>query len=78
MDVGKIDNLPSEEYLKVLENMTQEQYQYYSDHGPINEGQNAPSKAIKVNYTLEEAIKSGKLVDATLHIKKLRDMLRNG
>ena len=73
VDVEKIDNLSSEEYLHVLENMTQEQYRYYSDHGPINKGGNAPTKAIKVNYTLEEAIEKGIIVDATEHIKKLRD-----
>lgn len=50
LDIEKFDNLSSEQYLRVLESMTQEQYEYYSDHGPVNEGHNKPTKAIKVKY----------------------------
>ena len=53
IDVEKIESLPSSEYLLILEAMTQEQYQYYSDNSPENKGNNGPSKAIPVNYTLE-------------------------
>lgn len=73
VDVEKIDNMPSDEYLHVLEAMTQEQYQYYSDNSPANKGNNGPSKAIPVNYTLEEALEKGWLVDANKHIQELRD-----
>lgn len=70
MDVEKIDNLPSEEYIQVLESMNQEQYLYYSDIAHINESQKGPTKAHKVNYTLEEALKKGLVFDIDSFITK--------
>ena len=76
LNVELIDKLPIEEYRAILETMTQEQYQFYSDNSPANYGNNGPSKAIPVNYTLEEALAKGWIVDAKKHVQELRNRIK--
>ena len=62
LDIERINNLPIEEYMEVIGNLTKEQYQYYLSKSPINEG-NEHTKAVVVDYTLEEELERGSGVD---------------
>ena len=62
LDIERINNLPIEEYMEVIGNLTKEQYQYYLSKLPINEG-NEHTKAVVVDYTLEEELERGSGVD---------------
>ena len=74
LDIDKINNLPIEEYIEVVENMTDEQYHYYVSTSPINDG-NQHTKAIPVDYTMEDEIKRGTAVDFAEYIKRKKKEL---
>lgn len=73
LDVKRISKLPSEEFEKVLLNLTEEQLdEYYS---VLSESKSKPKPTIvptKVNFRLEDALANGTLVDAE---KFLNEML---
>ena len=58
LDIERINNLPIEDYITVIENLTAEQHQYYNSKMPINEGPQH-TKAIFVDCTIEDEIKNG-------------------
>lgn len=70
LDIERINNLPIDEYINVIENLTDEQHQYYNSQLPINDG-TQHTKAILVDYTLEDEIARG-AVDAESFLKKMR------
>lgn len=70
LDIERINKLPIEEYMDVVGDLTQEQYQYYLSKTPINESQE-PTKAVVVNYTLEEEFERGCL-DLEEYLKNKR------
>ncbi len=72
LDVKQINNLPIDEYIKVIESLTEAQRNEYNSHLPINEGKQR-TKAVFVDSTMEEEIKKGTLVDADAFLKKMRD-----
>ena len=55
LNVELINNLPLEEYMETMGNLTQEQVEEYLCKTPINESKNA-MRAITVDYTMEEDI----------------------
>ena len=71
LDVERINNLPIEEYMEVIGNLTKEQYQYYLSKLPINEG-NEHTKAVVVDYTLEDEIERGTAVDADAFLNEIK------
>lgn len=74
-DIERINNLPIEEYMKVVGDMTQEEYKEFFSKQPLNEG-NEPFKPILVDYTLEEDIeKNGTVLaeDLINNLKKRHD-----
>ena len=76
LDIDKINNLPIEEYIEVVENMTDEQYHYYVSTSPINDG-SQHTKAIPVDYTMEDEIKRGTGVLAEDFLNNLKKYLKN-
>ena len=52
LDIDKINNLPMEEYIEVVGDMTLEEYKYYTSKLPINEG-NQPVRPV-LFYSIEE------------------------
>lgn len=69
LDVERINKLPIEEYMDVIGNLTQEQYQYYLSKLPINEG-HEQMKSVVVDDTLAEEIERG---DAEDFLNKMRE-----
>ena len=76
LDIERINKLPIEEYMDVIGNLTQEQYQYYLSKLPINEG-HEQTKPVVVDYTLEEEIERGTAVDAEDFLNKMREKYLN-
>lgn len=72
LDIERINNLPIDEYINVIENLTKTQREYYNSNLPINDG-TKHTKAIFVEYTMEEEIKKGKCVEAETFLKKKRE-----
>lgn len=58
LDIERINNLPIDEYINVIENLTESQREYYNSKLPINEGKQH-TKAVFVDYTLEDEYKQG-------------------
>lgn len=71
-DIERINNLPIDEYINVIENLTETQREYYNSNLPINEGKQH-TKAVFVDSSMEEEIKKGTCVDADTFLKKMRD-----
>jgi hypothetical protein len=65
-----INNLPLEEHLKVVANLTEKQHMEYSSMLPINESKSAP-RSIYVDKPMEEWG-----VDAMEHLNKMLESLR--
>ena len=76
LDVERINNLPLEEYEEEIGTLTEEQYKEYVSKLPINES-NEPMRAVVVDYTLEEELKRGSVVDAEEFINNLGKMYEN-
>ena len=70
LDIERIDGLPLEEYMKVIGNLTQEQYKEYLSQLPLNES-HEPMQAVMVDYTLEEDIERNGIVNADEVINNL-------
>ncbi len=73
LDVERINSLPLEEYMDVIGDLTEEQYEEYVSKLPINES-NEPMKAVIVDYTLEEELERGAVI-AEDYINNLRNRL---
>lgn len=58
LDVDLINKLPLEEWMSVMGNLTEEQFEEYLSKTPLKES-NEPMRAIEVEYTLEEEIARG-------------------
>lgn len=58
LDIERINNLPIDEYINVIENLTDSQQEYYNSQLPINEGKQN-TKAVFVDHTLEDEFKQG-------------------
>ena len=69
LDIEAINNLPIEEYMKVVEGMTTEEYRKYSSIIPLDECKE-PVRMIYVDYEPEDD-KSG--VDGEAFLKELRE-----
>ena len=75
LDIECINNLPLLEYYDILGTLSEAQVEEYCSTIPLNET-NYPIQAIKVGFTIEEAITSGTMVDAKEFINKIRDSCR--
>ena len=73
LDVERINKLPIEEYMDVVGDLTEEQYEEYYSKLPINESKE-PMKAVLVDYTLEEELERGAVI-AEDYINNLRNRL---
>ena len=71
LDIERINKLPIEEYMKMIGELTDEQYHFYVSTLPINEGHQL-TKAIVVDYSMEDEIKRGTAVNAEVFLEKLR------
>ena len=74
LDIERINNLPIEEYMDVMGDLTQEQIEEYISKLPINES-HEPMRAVKVDYTLEEELKRGSVI-AEDYINNMRERLK--
>ena len=52
LDIERINQLPIEDYMKEIGELTEEQYKEYFSKLPINEGK-IPMHAIEVDYPME-------------------------
>lgn len=58
LDIERINNLPIDEYIYIIENLTESQREYYHSHLPVNDGtQN--TDAVFVDYNMEDEIGRG-------------------
>ncbi len=73
LDIKRINQLPIEEYMDVVGDLTEEQYEEYLSKLPINES-NESMKAVVVDYTLEEELERGAVI-AEDYINNLRNRL---
>lgn len=71
LDIERINKLPIEEYIKEIGTLTEEQYKEYLSKLPINESKE-PTRAIRVDYTLEEELEKGGVI-AEDFINKMRE-----
>lgn len=76
LDYKKINSLPIEEYIKFVENLTQDQYEDFFANQPPEEGKE-PFKPVYVDYTLEEDIEKNGAVLADDLINNLRKRRKN-
>ena len=67
LDVEWIDNLPIEEFTKVYFRLTREQEEEFWNKVP------GPTKAVVVDYTFEDEIKRGTMVDAVEFLNQQRE-----
>lgn len=75
LDVERINKLPIEEWMEMVGDMTKEEIAFLESHTPLNEG-TAHTKAVTVDYTMEEEIERGSAVDAEELINNLREELK--
>ena len=73
LDIERINNLPIEEYMDVMGDLTQEQIKEYVSKLPTNESQE-PVRAVVVDYTLEEELERGSVI-AKDYINNMREIL---
>lgn len=66
LDIERINQLPTEEYIKMIDELTDEQYHFYVSNCPPH------TKAIVVDYSMEDEIKRGTAVDLDDVLEKLR------
>lgn len=77
LDIEKIADLPIEERMKYVDNLTNEEYHQYIQYlssKSINEG-GKHTREIFVDYTMEDEIKRGTGVDLEELLTKLRKEL---
>ena len=75
LDVERINELPIEEYMDVIRDLTEEQYEYYQSKTPLDE-ESGPVKAVDF-YPLEEVIERGIGVDVDEIINKLNSICKH-
>lgn len=73
LDIDLIHQLPIEEYIEVIENLSSKQNDYYCSNLSPNDGF-AHTKAIFVDYTMEDEIARG-AVNIREYIKEKRTKL---
>ena len=61
LDIERIGNLPLEEFMNVVGDLTEEQYEDFLSKLPVNES-NEPMQAVVVDYTLEEDLARGTVI----------------
>ena len=61
LDIERINQLPIEEYIQEIESLNEEQYKDYFSRLPINKSKQC-TKAIEVDYTLEEELERGSVI----------------
>lgn len=66
LDIERINNLPFEEYMDAIGELTEEQFNEYRSKLPVNESKE-PMRAIRVNFSIEN-----KGVPAELVIEDLK------
>lgn len=66
LDIERINQLPTEEYIKTIDELTDEQYHFYVSNSHPH------TKAIVVDYSMEDEIKRGTAVDFDELLKRLR------
>ncbi|MCH5345933.1 MAG: hypothetical protein J1E63_02415 [Muribaculaceae bacterium] len=77
MDMKNIAELPIEERMKYVDNLTTEQYHQYIQYltsKSINEGRKH-TREIIVDYTMEDEIKKGTAIDLDEYLKRKRKEL---
>ena len=63
LDIERINDLPSEEYIKEISSLSQKQLREYISRCPISES-NGIAQPIHVDYTMEEDVERNGLVNA--------------
>lgn len=58
LDIDRINRLSINDYINVIENLTEQQLEYYNSTIPINESRQH-TKAVFVDYTMEDEIERG-------------------
>lgn len=71
LDVERINNLPYEEYTRVISELTQKQLKEYSSKLPLIESYE-PMESIKVSYTMEEDVARNGLINADEMFDRIR------
>ena len=69
MDIERINNLPFEEYMNTMGDLTQEQVKEYLSKLPINES-NEPMRAIKVDSTFDMGVNADMVINNLRNICK--------
>ena len=76
LDIEHINKLPLEEYMDAMGKLSEEQIAEYNAKLPVNESME-PMHAEDIGYTFEEAIQSGRIVNAKEFINNLRERCKN-
>ena len=71
LDIERINNLPLEEYMEAMGDLTEEQIKEYNSKLPLSES-NEPMMATEVDYSFDDAIQSGRMVNAEAFINNLK------
>ena len=74
VDVERINQLPLEEWMDMVGEMTKEQFEYFESKTPLIES-NEPYQGVQVNYTIEDEIARG-AVDIDELLNGLRSKLK--
>ena len=74
LDINHINKLPLNEYMEVIGDLSEEQYNYYLSKTPINEG-HQQTKVVEF-LPLNEMIEKGIGVDADILLNNLREELK--
>ena len=69
LDIERINNLPFEEYMNTMGDLTQEQVKEYLSKLPINES-NEPMRAIKVDSTFDMGVNADVVINNLRNICK--------
>lgn len=69
LDIERINNLPFEEYMNTMGDLTQEQVKEYLSKLPINES-NEPMRAIKVDSTFDMGVNADMVINNLRNICK--------
>lgn len=72
LDIEKINNLPLEDFTRVVESLTEKEYSYFASNQMINECIE-PVRTINVDYTLEEDIQRNNIVIVDDFLNKMRE-----
>jgi len=76
LDVESMNNLPLEEWMDKMGDLTQEQVEEYISKLPLNES-NEPVRLIEVDYTLEEELERGAVIAEDFINKIGKGVLKN-